>query len=125
MPKKIKNVADLELEVARLKLKKANLESELGDRVKHLQSNYKSMAVNSVMPGVASKGVMGIVGSVAKVAWKSAGTKSLLTNALVSVLEFAGVKLGIKLVDNFRQKRHRRKAAAAAKKAEEDENIFD
>lgn len=124
MPKKIKNLADLEREVMRLKLKSRNLETELGDRATHLKNNYKSMAMNTVVPGIANKGVMGIVGSVAKIAWQSTKGKSVLSTALVSALEYVGVKLGIKLVDNIRQKRRKKKAAAAAKKAEEDENIF-
>lgn len=111
MSKKISNLAMLDDEITRLKLKSRRLENELGNRVDHLKGNYKSMAMNTVLPGIASSGVMGIVGSVAKVAWKSSKAKSVLSTALMTALEFIGVRLGIKLVDNFQQKRRRKKAA--------------
>lgn len=112
MPKvKVKNMEQLDVEIQRLKEKTRRLEDELGDRVTHLKGNYKSMAMNSVVPGIANSGVMGVVGGIAKTAWKSGAAKSALTSALMTALEFIGVRLGIKLVDNFRQKRRRKKAA--------------
>lgn len=114
MPKKIKNLAMLDEEIARLKRKSQRLENELGKRADHFRGNYKSMAMNSVVPGIANSGVMGIVGNVAKMAWKSSKAKSVLSSALITALEFVGVRLGLKLVDNFQRKRRRRKAAARA-----------
>ncbi|QEH40108.1 hypothetical protein [Chitinophaga sp. XS-30] len=118
MPKKIKNLEMLDEEIARLKHKTRRLENELGARVDHLKGNYKTMAMNTVVPGIANSGIMGIVGSVAKVAWKSSQAKSVLSTALMTALEFIGVRLGIKLVDNFQRKRRRRKAAAKAASGE-------
>ncbi|GEP95118.1 hypothetical protein [Chitinophaga cymbidii] len=114
MPKKIRNLAMLDEEIARLKRKSRKLEDELGARVDHFKGNYKSMAMNSVVPGIANSGVMGIVGNVAKIAWSSSKAKSVLSTALITALEFIGVRLGLKLVNNFQRKRRRRKAAAKA-----------
>lgn len=112
MPKKkVTNLAMLEDEVRRLQEKSRRLEDELGARVDHLRGNYKSMAMNTVVPGIANSGVMGFVGKVAKTAWQSGAGKSMLTNVLMTALEFIGVRLGIKLVNNFQKRRRRKKAA--------------
>ncbi len=115
MPKqKVKNLAMLEAEVTRLRTKSRKLEAQLGKRFDHLKGNYKTMAMNTVVPGIANNGVMGFVGRVAKLAWESGKAKSVLSHALVTALEFLGVRLGIKLVDHYRNRRHRKKAAAKA-----------
>lgn len=121
MPKnKVKNIDSLEAEIARLQLKSRKLEGELDKRVDHFKGNYKKMAMNTVVPGIANSGVVGIVGKVAKLAWQSGKSKSVISSALVTALEFIGVRLGLKLVNNFRNKRHRRKKAAADRNAAED-----
>lgn len=109
----------LDVEIQRLKEKTRRLENELGARVDHLKGNYKSMAMNSVVPGIAKSGMMGIVGGIAKTAWKSGAAKSALSTALITALEFIGVRLGIKLFDRIRGKRHRKKAAARQQSDEE------
>ncbi|WP_123846124.1 hypothetical protein [Chitinophaga lutea] len=122
MPKvKVKNMEQLDIEIQRLKEKTRRLENELGERIDHLKGNYKSMAMNTVVPGIAKSGVLGIVGGIAKTAWKSGATKSVLTSALITAAEFIGVRLGIKLFDNIRNKRRRKKASAARSHEEEDE----
>lgn len=120
MPKiKVKNMEQLDVEIQRLKEKTRRLENELGERLDHLKDNYKSMAVNTVVPGIANSGVMGIVGGIAKTAWKSGAAKSVLTSALMTAAEFIAVRLGIKLFDNIRNRRHRKKAAARQQDEEE------
>ncbi|AWO01513.1 hypothetical protein DLD77_07310 [Chitinophaga alhagiae] len=112
MPKvKVKNMEQLDVEIQRLQEKTRRLENELGERLDYLKGNYRSMAMNTVVPGIANSGVMGIVGGIAKTAWKSGAAKSVLTSALMTAIEFIGVRLGIKLFNNIRGKRHRRKAA--------------
>ncbi|WP_343304788.1 hypothetical protein AAHN97_24825 [Chitinophaga niabensis] len=122
MPKKkVTNLAMLEEEILRLRQKSRGLEDQLGERVDHFKANYRSMAMNSVIPGVANSGVLGFVGKVAQTAFKSGSGKSLLTSALMTALEFIAVRFGVKLVNNFQQKRRRKKAQkAAAKEAEEE-----
>lgn len=105
----------LEEEIVRLQHKSRGLEDQLGNRLIHLKSNYRSMAVNSVMPGVAKSGVLGFVGKVATSAFKSGTGKSMITSALMTALEFIAVRFGVKLVNNFQQKRRRKKAAKEAK----------
>lgn len=110
---KIKNIEMLDQEVERLQRKRRRLEDELGQRVDHLRDNYRSMAMNAVVPGIANSGFLGIVGGLAKTAFKSGAGKSMLTSVLMGALEFIGVKLGIKLVNNIRNRRHRRKRNGA------------
>lgn len=106
---KIKNIEMLDQEVERLQRRRRRLEDELGARVDHLRGNYKSMAMNAVVPGIAGSGILGIVGGLAKTAFKSGTGKSMLTNILIGAVEFLGVKLGVNLVNKFRNRRHRRK----------------
>jgi hypothetical protein len=121
MPKiKVRNIEQLDIEIQRLKEKTRRLENELADRVDHLKGNYKSMAMNSVVPGVAKSGVLGIVGGIARTAWQSGAAKSAITTALMTAVEFIGVRLGIKLFNNIRGKRHRKKAAARQQDQSED-----
>ncbi|MBW8686151.1 hypothetical protein [Chitinophaga rhizophila] len=123
MPKvKVTSADLLQKEIVRLKKKSRALENELGHRVDHLKGNYGKMALNSVIPGSAkSAGVMGIAGRIAKVAWQSTKVKSFTTSALMTALEFAGVRLGINLFDKFRKSRSKKKKEkAAASRGEED-----
>ncbi|MGN6510354.1 MAG: hypothetical protein ACTHLD_12920 [Chitinophaga sp.] len=118
---KVKDLAMLELEIARLQKKTRGLEEQLGRRIDHLKGNYKKMAVNSVVPGIANSGAMGFLGGMAKTLWQSGSAKSALTRAALTALEFIAVRFGIKLFNNIRSKRHRRKAEARAKSAAEKE----
>ncbi len=115
---KIKDIDMLDREVERLQRKRRRLEDELGERVDHLKGNYRSMAINSVVPGIANSGVLGFVGGMAKTAFKSGAGKSVLNSMLIGALEFIGVKLGIKLVNNIRNRRHRRKRNGADPEAD-------
>lgn len=122
MPKvKITNSATLQSEILRLKRRSRTLENELGDRIDHFKGNYGKMAINSVIPGSAKhSGWLGIAGRVAKVAWQSSNAKSFATNALMTALEFVGVRMGINLFDKFRKGRSRKKKAKMAAQSEED-----
>jgi len=122
MPKvKVTNGDLLQKEINRLKKRSRALEHELGDRVHYLKGNYGKMALNSVLPGSAkNSAVFGVLGRVAKVAWQSGKFKSLSTSALMTALEFAGVRLGINLFDKFRKGRSKKKKAKAAAEKEED-----
>lgn len=116
MPKKkVTNLAMLEQEVLRLRDKSRGLEDQLGKRMDHLKANYKSMAMNSVIPGVANSGVLGFVGKIAGSALKSGSVKSVLTSALMTAAEFIAVRFGIKIFNNIKQRKSRKKAAAAEK----------
>ncbi len=115
---KIKNIEMLDEEVARLQRKRRRLEDELGARADHLRDNYKSMAMNAVVPGIANSGFLGIVGGLASTAFKSGAGKSMLTNILIGAVEFLGVKLGVNLVNKFRNRRHRKKRNAADPEAD-------
>jgi hypothetical protein len=122
MPKvKITNSATLQSEIIRLKRRSRVLENELGDRIDHFKGNYGKMAINSVIPGSAKHaGWLGIAGRVAKVAWQSSNAKSFATNAMMTALEFVGVRMGINLFDKFRKGRSRKKKAKMAAQSEED-----
>ncbi|SFE68847.1 hypothetical protein SAMN05518672_10975 [Chitinophaga sp. CF118] len=121
MPKvKVTTTEKLEQEIARLKKRSRRLEGELGDRIDFFKGNYKKMALNSVIPGSAKhSGIFSIAGRVAKVAWESGTFKSFATSAIMTALEFAGVRLGINLFDKFRKTRSKKKKAKAAE-SEED-----
>lgn len=106
---KIKDIEMLDREVERLKRKSRRLEDELGARADHLRDNYKSMAMNAVVPGIANSGFLGIVSGLARTAFKSGAGKSMLSNVVIGIVEFLGVKLGVNLVNKFRNRRHRRK----------------
>jgi hypothetical protein len=122
MPKvKVTNGDLLQKEIARLKKRSRALENELGDRFHYFKGNYGKMALNSVLPGSTKhNAVLGVVGRIAKVAWQSGKFKSLSTSALMTALEFAGVRLGMNLFDKFRNSRSKKKKAKAAAGKEED-----
>lgn len=118
---KVKNLAMLDQEIARLQRKSRRLEDQLGSRIDHLKGNYKKMAVNSVVPGIANSGAMGFLGGMAKTLWQSGSAKSVLTKAALTALEFIAVRFGIKLFNNFKNRRHRRKAEASKAKSGPEE----
>lgn len=122
MPKvKVTSTDLLQKEIIRLRKKSRVLENELGNRVDHFRGNYGKMALNSVIPGSAKHtGVLGIAGKVAKIAWQSGKFKTFTTSALMTALEFAGVRMGINLFDKFRKSRSKKKKAKAAAGKEED-----
>ena len=123
MPKvKITNAAALQKEILRLKKRSGALENELGARVEYFRGNYGKMAFNTIIPGSGGhSGWLNIAGRVARVAWKSSSAKSFATNALMTALEFVGVRLGINLFDKFRKSRSKKKKAKmAAQSANED-----
>lgn len=114
--KKVTNYETLELEVVRLKKRTRKLELELGGRIDFFKDNYGKMALNSVIPGVGKhKGTFGLVSRIAGIAMQSGKFKTFATGALMTVLEFVGVRLGINLFNKYQQ--HRRKKSAR-KKAE-------
>lgn len=114
--KKVTNYETLELEVTRLKKRTRKLELELGGRIDFFKDNYGKMALNSVIPGVGKhKGTFGLVSRIAGIAMQSGKFKTFATGALMTVLEFVGVRLGINLFNKYQQ--HRRKKSAR-KKAE-------
>lgn len=123
MPKeKVTSTSLLDKEISRLKKRSRALENELGDRVHYLKGNYGKMALNSVIPGSAKhSGVMGMAGRIAKIAWQSGKFKSFTTSALMTALEFAGVRMGINLFDKFRKSRSKKKKKERAA-AENDED---
>jgi hypothetical protein len=112
---KVTSASLLQQEIRRLKRRSRALENELGDRIDHFRGNYKKMALNAVIPGSAKhSSVLAIAGRVAKIAWGSGKFKSFTTSALMTALEFAGVRLGINLFDKFRSGRSKKKKAKAA-----------
>ncbi|ATL46596.1 hypothetical protein COR50_05040 [Chitinophaga caeni] len=110
---KVKDLDTLELEIARLKLQSKSMEIELLERGAYLKSNFKGMAINSVVPGVANSGVLGILGKVGKAAWNSGTAKSTLTNILITAAEFIAVRFGVKLANKVSQKKKKKKTAKA------------
>lgn len=125
MPKvKVTNIDLLQQEITRLKKRSRALENELGDRVSHLKGNYGKMALNSVIPGSTGNrhsGFMNVAGRIAKVAWQSGKFKNFTTSALMTALEFAGVRLGINLFDKFRKSRSRKKKKAKTAAGNEED----
>ena len=114
--KKVTNYETLELEVVRLKKRTRKLELELGERVDFFKDNYGKMALNSVIPGVGKHtGTFGLISRIAGIAMQSGKFKTFATGALMTVLEFVGVRLGINLFNKYQQ--HRRKKSSR-KKAE-------
>jgi hypothetical protein len=122
MPKvKVTSADLLQKEINRLRKRSRALENELGDRVGYFKGNFGKMALNSVIPGSSKhSGVLGIAGRVAKIAWQSGNFKSFATSAMMTALEFAGVRLGINLFDKFRKSRSKKKKAKAAAGKEDD-----
>jgi hypothetical protein len=115
--KKVTNLETLEHEVIRLKKRTRKLELDLADRVDFFKANYGKMALNSVIPGAGKhKGTFGLVSRIAGIAWQSGKFKTFATGALMTVLEFIGVRLGINLFNKYQQHRRKKKAR---KKAEE------
>ncbi|UYQ92803.1 hypothetical protein MKQ68_22235 [Chitinophaga horti] len=114
MPKgKVTDFASLELEIARLENRKRMLEGELEYRVDYFKENYKSMAMNTVMPGLHKAGVFGAVGKFAQMAWTSTGSKNVLKSVAMTALEFIAVRFGVKLFNKFSHRRKKKKAAQA------------
>lgn len=112
MPKgKVTDFASLELEIARLEKRKRMLEGELSYRVDYFKENYKSMAMNTIVPGLHKSGVMGMAGKVAKLAWESTGSKNVLKSVMMTALEFVAVRFGIKLFNKYTHRRKKRKAS--------------
>jgi hypothetical protein len=124
--KKVTSFETLELEVARLRKRTRQLEHELAGRVDFFKDNYGKMALNSVIPGVGKhKGTFGMVSRIAGIAWQSGKFKNFATGALMTVLEFVGVRLGINLFNKYQQHRRKKRTRKKAEKsshsgAEED-----
>ncbi|HEU4554709.1 MAG TPA: hypothetical protein VFS25_17815 [Chitinophaga sp.] len=121
MPKakiaKITNAANLDREIARLKKRTRKLELDLGERVDFFKDNYKSMAINSVIPGAGKhKGVLNIASRIAGIAWSSGNFKSFATSALMTAVEFIGVRFGINLFSKYQQNRRKKRARKKAEK---------
>jgi len=128
MPKakiaKITNADHLEREISRLKKRTRKLEFDLGERVDFFKDNYKAMAINSVIPGVGKhKGFISMAARVAGIAMGSGKFKSFATSAVMTAVEFIGVRLGINLFSKYQQnrrkKRARKKAAARGERETE------
>jgi len=116
--KKVTNFETLELEVARLKKRTRQLEHELANKVDFFKDNYGKMALNSVIPGAGKhKGTFGLVSRIAGIAWQSGKFKTFATGALMTVLEFVGVRLGINLFNKYQQHRRKKKTRRKAEKA--------
>lgn len=114
MSKKINSFESLELEIARLKMKSRQLENEMGNRVDYFRDNYKKMALNAIIPGSAKhSGALNVAMNVAKIAWGSGKFKNFATGALMTVLEFVGVQLGINLFNKVTKGRRKKKEPAA------------
>jgi len=114
MSKKINSFESLELEIARLKMKSRQLENEMGNRVDYFRDNYKKMALNAVIPGSAKhSGALNMAMNVARIAWGSGKFKNFATGALMTVLEFVGVQLGINLFNKVTKSRRKKKEPAA------------
>ena len=104
---KVTHMDALNKEILRLKKRTQALELELGDKAAHLKNNFKGMAVNSVIPSnVRQSGAIGIATKVAKIAWESGKFKNFASTALMSVLEYVGVRAGVNLYQKFT---HRKK----------------
>ncbi|RBL93528.1 hypothetical protein [Chitinophaga flava] len=108
---KVTTQEDLDREIARLQMRTKKLEQDLGRRADYFKHNYKKMALNAVIPGSGRhSGVLNIAANVAKVAWSSGKFKNFATGALMTVLEFIGVQLGMNLFNKV-SNRHKRKRA--------------
>jgi hypothetical protein len=111
---KVNSFETLELEIARLKMRSRQLESELGNRVDYFKDNYKKMALNAIIPGSAKhSSVLNIAGTVAKMAWGSGKFKNFATGALMTALEFIGVQLGINIFNKVTNRRKKKKEPVA------------
>ncbi|GAA0531501.1 hypothetical protein [Chitinophaga japonensis] len=124
---KVTNAHTLEQEIARLKKRSRELELELAGRVDYFKGNYGKMAINSVIPGAASgqhKGWFNIGMRIAGIAWQSGNVKTFATRALMTILEFVGVRLGINLFNQYQQQRRKKRARKKAerRKARMDES---
>lgn len=109
---KVTHMDALEQEIQRLKKKSRALEAELGERANHLKTNFKGMALNSVVPGnVRKSGALAIVGRVAKIAWESGKFKNFATTALMSAVEYIGVRAGVNLYQKFTSRKKKKKQA--------------
>lgn len=99
---KVTHMDALDKEILRLKRRSQALELELGERVSHFKTNFKGMAVNSVIPSnVRKSGAIGIATKVAKIAWESGKFKNFASTAVMSVLEYVGVRAGVGLYQKF------------------------
>ena len=107
---KVTNFETLELEVTRLKRRTRALEHDLSGRVDFFKDNYGKMAINSVIPGVGKhKGTLGFVSRIAGIAWQSGKFKTFASGALMTVLEFVRVRLGLNLFNKYQQHRRKKK----------------
>ncbi len=120
---KVTNFDTLEQEVARLRRRSRDLETELGNQVDFFKDNYKGMAINSIIPGVGSggKGFFKVASHIAGIAWGSRNVKSFATSALMTAVEFIGVRLGINLFSKYQQGRRKRRARKRREKEATEE----
>jgi len=130
MPKakiaRITNADHLEREISRLKKRTRKLELDLGERVDFFKDNYKTMAINSVIPGVSKHtGFFNMAARVAGIAMGSGKFKNFATSAIMTAVEFVGVRLGINLFSKYQQnrrkKRARKKATTRERETEHDD----
>lgn len=118
---KVTDVKTLEQEIGRLKRRTRELEGELGERVDFFKGNYKKMAVNAVIPGSSRySGTLKMAGRFARIAWESGKFKSFATGALMTALEFIGVRLGINLFNKYQQHKKKRRGKRRPQHTEEE-----
>ncbi|KAA2245035.1 hypothetical protein F0L74_03485 [Chitinophaga agrisoli] len=119
---KVTNSDTLEQEIARLRRRSRDLEMELGTKVDFFKENYKGMAINSVIPGGGSgKGFFKVASHIAGIAWGSRNVKSFATSALMTAVEFIGVRMGINLFSKYQQGRRKRRARKRREKETTEE----
>lgn len=122
----VTNMLTLQLEMRRLRKQCRQMEDEIGTRAEHLRDHFGTMAFNSIFPGASSeKNLLRWSGILLKTAWKNKRIQSLLLSALISILEFVAVRLGVNFLGQQFEKGKEKKAARAQQAMEEDDGAGD
>lgn len=114
----VTDMKSLYREKARLRALCHIMEVDAKNRVNYVKKNYGSMAFNSLFPNAGTQaGAAKMFAAVAKNMFKSSGFKTGIITAIITILEFVGVR---KLTELVQQLFHKKDKEEDKKEDEKD-----
>jgi hypothetical protein len=124
-PIKVRNLKSLKRERTRLKSLCREMEEHEKDRLQFLKKHFFGMAMASVFPRQHMQaGLWKMLGYAVKNAWKSRNFKTALLRITITVVEFFGVREGVKLLRKYLKKRKEKKQREKAEQQRRQEEPF-